>query len=118
MRPVGRKYCPLTHATTFLEAMSHLLVTTGRALLVTEIEVSRTADRAIIRYLDIDADHAQREVEFSGIQKTEPGISVLAKLSAALLREIYNVCSPSYWTNWMVNHERRSHPPRQKIVAP
>lgn len=87
-RPVGRKYCPLTHSTNFRQAMSGLLLTTGRADRVIEVAISRTADRASIRYWDDDIPGGQRVSEFVGEHADEPGISVSAKLNQPLLQEI------------------------------
>jgi hypothetical protein len=82
--------CPFTRTTSFLDAFAAVLVTTGKAAGVTEIIVSRTAERAQIKYChrEKDGTHTMQISEFFGSRSKEPGISVSAVLSHSLLQQI------------------------------
>lgn len=83
--PAGRR-CPCTGMKSFLDALAAALVSTGKARAIIEIKVSRTADRAEIRYYDAAGD--ERRSEFLGARATEPGLSVTATLDHNLLQQI------------------------------
>lgn len=83
-----RGRCPYTGMPNFLDAFAAILVGTGKAAGVTEIVVSRTANRAIIRYYDRRVGHELKAVEFGDASMKEPGISGSATLNHALLQQI------------------------------
>ncbi len=85
-RPVGASRCPLTRRANFGAALSFLLSATGTAASVVEIEVSRTAPRARIRYYD-DAG-AIAVSEFAVPKASEPELRVTATLSGAAFSRI------------------------------
>lgn len=85
-RPSKGGRCSYTRRESFLSAFETILAATGMAAGVIDITVSRTADRALIRYYD---NHDQiRTSEFVGLNGLEPGISVTATLDHNLLQQI------------------------------
>jgi hypothetical protein len=85
-RPVGSERCPLTHTKSFLDAFAALLVTTGKPASVIDVTISRTADRAAIKFYGRERN--ARTIEFVGHQSQEPGVTVSAALGSAMLQEI------------------------------
>jgi hypothetical protein len=81
-----QRRCRCTRAKSFLDALAAILVTSGLAAGVIEIEVSRTADRGRIKFYD--ADGTDKVSEFAGARVSEPDLSVSAKLSHNLLKRV------------------------------
>jgi hypothetical protein len=71
---------------SFRDAFAAVLATTGTAAGITEIVVSRTADRALIKYWADDGTVAASE--FTGPKLVEPGVSVFASISGNLVGQI------------------------------
>jgi hypothetical protein len=84
-KPDGGECCPLTRRRTFAEALSYLLAATGAAACVNEITISRTADRATIKFDNHDGAGIS---QFLGENSREPGIRVTATLTHSLLMSI------------------------------
>jgi len=78
--------CALTNEKSFLNAVTHIFANPGLARFVDYISVSRTAGRAEIRFTD--AAGIERKSEFFGNSAIDPGVSITATLSHALLHEI------------------------------
>jgi len=86
--PVDAPHCPLTRRTNFGTALLYLLGATGVAAAVIDIEVSRTAMRARIRYHD---DAGEIAVSRFGVpEASEPALRVIAVLSGDGFKEIAN----------------------------
>lgn len=85
-RPVGAPRCPLTRRTNFGTALAFLLSATGTADSVAEIDVSRTAPRARIRYYNDAGEIAVSE--FAVPKASEPELRVTATLSGAAFNKI------------------------------
>jgi hypothetical protein len=88
MAPIPGKRCPFTGATTFLSALDSVLSSTGKVDLVAEIAVSRTSERAQIRYFEPGKLHNVKISEFGGKSVRQRGIGVEATIGIELLQEI------------------------------
>jgi len=85
-RPKNRKRCPFTGMVRFVDALATVLTQSEKADRVIEITVSRTADRAEIKYRV--GRGTARISEFTGPSPSEPGISVAATLNKDLLKTV------------------------------
>jgi len=85
MRPIGSEECPLTRARSFGQALAALFGRVAQASKVTEITVSRSADRASFTYRE---GRQTKTSDFAGADKAEPAISVSASLGHDLLMKI------------------------------
>jgi hypothetical protein len=79
--------CPLTRRENFHAALTWRLSASGTASAVRTITVSRTSPWAALRYWD-DETGAEGVSEFGGPAACEPGLSVVASLTGALLQQI------------------------------
>ncbi|MCZ6609362.1 MAG: hypothetical protein O7A66_05085, partial [Alphaproteobacteria bacterium] len=84
--PTNGKRCPFTGMVRFVDALATVLAQSQKAAVVIEITVSRTADRAEIKYRA--ARGTSRISEFTGPSSSEPGISVTATLDKDLLQTV------------------------------
>ena len=88
MRPARSTRCPFTEMTTFVDAFAVLLSQLAKAALVSEVKVSRTADRAQILFRDLEDNRKPKISEFVGANSKEPAIAVVATLGAQVLLRI------------------------------
>ncbi len=81
--------CDYTKQRTFAKALSAALSGTGKADMVTEVAVSRTADRAWIKYREYGDHFGPVKIsEFVGKATEEPAISVMATINQGVLHQI------------------------------
>lgn len=85
-RPTNGKRCPFTGMVRFVDALAAILTQSQKAAGVIEITVSRTADRAEVKYRA--GRGTARISEFTGSSPSEPGISVAATLNKDLLQTV------------------------------
>jgi hypothetical protein len=85
-RPADRDRCPFTNTKRFQDAIESILPSRYRSSRVIEIQVSRTAPRSEIIYLD--KSHKPASSEFRAPGPDEPGLRVLAMLTGDALRTI------------------------------
>jgi hypothetical protein len=86
-RPAEVERCPCTGARSFWEGLTRLLSMSGVAAGVIEVSVSRTADRAAIKYW-CEESIEPKVSWFLGPAANEPGFAVAATLSGHLLQQI------------------------------
>jgi hypothetical protein len=84
-RPAEVDRCPYTGARSFWEGLTRLLSMSGVAAGVIEVTVSRTADRAAIKYWH---DVEPKVSWFLGPAANESGFAVAATMSGQLLQQI------------------------------
>ena len=87
-KPKNGNTCPFTGTKTFIQALTKLMVQTGSAQRVSELTVSRTADRAFIKYYDMGDWTTEKVSEFVGRKTSVPAISVAATISNSSIVEI------------------------------
>jgi len=85
-RPKNGSRCPFTGMVKFADALATVLTQSRKTAGVIEITISRTADRAEIKYRT--GTGPARISEFTGPSPSEPGISVAATLNNDLLQTV------------------------------